>query len=113
MKIEIKKVTIEQEIFIAEDGTEFFMEDSCEAYEISLKEKSIKCYDRRFEKTNVESCEYVKLDDSKAVDLLIEICRWHGIGVKGLDAPGIYAFDNHDGWINISIIYEKLMEVDT
>lgn len=103
MKIETRKVTVEKDVYIAEDGTEFYTEYDCERHDVKLIEKSLKFYTRKFVECDLESCTYVYLKTADDVLRLISLCDFEGIATDGLTDVGVYVYDNHsDRWINMS-----------
>lgn len=110
MKTEIRKVTVEQEVYIADDGTEFEDEDDCRSYEFELIEQSLEMYDHTFEKCyNFDECFYARLNTPEDVRKFIELCGWNDITKKGVRKPGVYMYgDRDDTWINISEIISAL-----
>ena len=112
MKSEMRKITIEQEVFVAFDGTEFTDEDDCTDYEIGLKLQRFQMLDHNFRLcSSVEECQYVNLKTKEDVEEFIDICVYIGIDCEGLDRPGVYMYYYHgDSWTNISEIIEKFDE---
>ena len=109
MKVETRKVTVEQNVYIAEDGKEFDDKDECENYEFRLIEKSLKFYTRKFEECDLESCTYVYLRTDDEVLKLIRLCDLDGITTECLDSVGTYVYDNHiDRWINMSAAIARI-----
>ena len=110
MKTEIRKITIDREVYIAEDGREFENEGSCELYEMQLLEKRFKMYDIHVLETNdIESCFYVKLDTQEDVDAFITCDAYNDMTTDGLEGPGVYFYNEHDyKWTNMTEIMSKL-----
>lgn len=115
MKTEIRKVTVEKEVYIADDGMEFEDEYDCEAYEMRLIGKRLKMYDYKFEKScSAGDCYYVKLDTNKEVDWFIALCRYEGIASKGINGPGTYQYvegtygRSKEAWVDLNDIISKL-----
>lgn len=111
MRVETKKVTIEQEIYIAKDGTEFFSEDSCEQYETKLIEKSLPMWDHKLEKTDdLDGCWYIRLATKEDIRDMIVACKWYGITIRGIENVGMYMYtdgrDEH--WVNLTELMVKL-----
>lgn len=116
MKSEIRKVTVEQEVYIADDGTEFSTEDSCEAYEIELKEKALTFYDGNFTRVDFDSCMYVRLDTLEQVNWLREICEWNGVTSEGLDDAGVYLYldaSRRERWLNLTPVIEYMTKEES
>ena len=108
MRVETKKVTIEQEVYIAKDGKEFFSEDSCEQYEMELNLKSLKMWDRHFEETNdLDTCYYVRLATKEDIRDMISACKWSCITIKGIEDVGTYIWVDEQ-WINLDEVCKKL-----
>lgn len=117
MKTDIRKVTIEQEVYIAEDGAEFDDANDCECYEARLVGKRLKMYTSRYVKTDtVENRYLVKLDSWTDAKDFIELCRFDGINSKGIAGPGVYLYiegtysGGKEAWTNISEIISKVEE---
>ena len=111
MKTSTKTITVEKEIYIAEDGTEFDDRDDCEAYEYRLIGKSLKMYKYDFSPCqSVEDCCYVKLGIWADVQAFIDLCEYDGISHRGITVPGLYMYTEgrwgagNDAWTNISEI---------
>lgn len=115
MRVETKKVTIEQEVYIARDGKEFFSEDSCEQYETKLIEQSLHMLDSKFEKTDdLDTCYYIRLATKEDIRDMITVCKWYGITIRGIENVGtyMYAESRDDCWINLTEVLKKLGGVD-
>ena len=117
MKVEIKKITVEQEVYISEDGKEFDSSDDCEAYEYRLIGKKLKMYTHLGKPTNtVEDCLYVNLDSSESISSFVNLCKFDGISYNGIDKQGVYLYtegrygDGHTAWTNISEIVKSVKE---
>lgn len=108
MKTEIRKVTVEREVYIAIDGKEFNDKDDCESYEYELLEKKLQFYDDKCGKSDLDSCTYVKLISEQDVADLISICAYHGISCEGISSAGIYMYDNYNGWLNITEVISNI-----
>lgn len=115
MKTETRKVTVEQEVYIAEDGTEFEDLDECEAYETRLIGKHLIMYTFAHDPTDsVEDCWYVKLDTREAVSDFISLCRYEEVSPEGLQEPGVYMYTEgcygrrNNTWTNIAKIFDIL-----
>ena len=108
MKTETRVVTIEQEVYIAFDGTEFTCEDDCEGYEYKLLEKRLQCYDHNCAKCGFDICTYVKLVTEEDVNNLIEVCNYCSIKTDGIKEPGILMY-THDGkWLDITRVVANI-----
>lgn len=110
MKIETRQVTIEKEIYIANDGREFDEETNCKEYEAGLIEAAIEFYDRDLERSDLGSCTYVIVKTPDEIEALIDLCRYHDISHKGIsEKTGIYMYvDRRDMWTNISDTVDRL-----
>lgn len=104
MKTKTKLVTVEQEIYIAEDGKEFDDQDDCLSHERDLREETLEFYDYNFMPSNLENCTYVKTVTQEDVNNLLYLCHIDGISHDGItDKPGIYMYMLHpDEWVNIT-----------
>lgn len=116
MKIETRKVTVEQEVYIAEDGTEFEDEDDCEAYENTCIGENLQMYSYKLIKTTSAGCvRYAKLDTPEQVSNFITLCKAACVSIIGIEDPGIYIYtegtygDRETAWINVSRAI-KIME---
>lgn len=111
MRIETKKVTIEQKVYIAKDGKEFFSEDSCEQYETKLIEQSLQMWDHKFEKTDeLDACYYIRFATKEDIRDFIVACKWYGIAIDGIKDVGLYTYveGRKDNWLNLTEVMEKL-----
>lgn len=108
MKTEIKEVTVEQKIYIAEDGTEFTDEDACGDYELGLLEKTLKCYDEDYNKCDIRSATYVNLITCADVENFRKVSDCLGLDTDGIDKPGLYRYTyvNYycEQWLNLDDI---------
>lgn len=105
MKTETRKVTIEQTVYIADDGREFMSEDACTDYEFELLEKTFNCYDGTYNKSKPEDCTYIDLPTAEDVERFKQYCDIMDLIDDGLDTPGLYMFDNRyyakEHWLNL------------
>lgn len=100
-----KKVTVEQEVYIACDGTEFEDEDDCIAYEVELTEAKFEMYNHLLHKVDsISECYYVCLNSADNVNQFIDCCKYYGITTNGIRRPAIYAYDDRDSWINLNSV---------
>lgn len=113
MKIETRKVMIEQDVYIAEDGTEFEDQDDCEAYETRLIGKRLKMYTHSHIRTDrTEHCWYAKLDTQEEANDFITLCKFEGITALGVQGPGVYMYtegtygNGKDAWTNLSVLVD-------
>lgn len=106
MKIETRKVLVEQEVYIASDGTEFDDESECEAYELQIVEKQMLFFDSKFKRTTVRHCMYAVLRTDEEVKQIKRMCELWRFVDKGLDKTGVYYWA--DCWINLSEIMENI-----
>lgn len=116
MKIETRKVTVEQEVYIANDGQEFDNEDDCLSHERDLLKECIDFYDDELEDSDIHNCRYVKLDTPKSVRSLILICKLEGYPSQGLDEHklGVYMYtDRLDRWIYLMGLIDQLSRGNT
>jgi len=104
MKIEERNITINQTVYIANDGTEFTDKYDCIDHETMILEKSLNCYDENFNKTNVGLCTYVNLITEDDVKNFKTISDHINSTHTGIDKPGLYMYkdDSLNGiWINL------------
>lgn len=103
MRTELREVTIEQTVYIADDGKEFTDEEDCADYEFNLLEKTLDIYNSRYEKADdVESCHIANLRTSADVKNFIKACDLYGITDDGIDGPGLYMYGDYgDIWVNL------------
>lgn len=105
MRTELREVTVKQEVYIADDGTEFMDEEECVDYEFNLLEKTLDIYNSNYEKvTDVESCHIANLHTSADVKNFIKACEVYGIIDDGIDGPGLYMYGYSDVWVNLDDI---------
>ena len=117
MRTEIRKVVVEEEFYIATDGTEFDDEDDCRAYEVTKACENIKMLNYHGVKTNnVDNCQVVKLDNLDEIMSFIAVCKFEGISHRGIDAPGVYLYcegsygSDNEAWVNISKLVKSFDE---
>ena len=117
MKTEIRKITVEQEVYIAEDGKEFEDADECEGYEMSILANRLDMYTHRCVKTNsVTNCWYVKLNTEDEASMFKRLCDFDGVSCKGIDKVGTYMYTEggygygNEAWTNLSEIIKSLEE---
>lgn len=115
MKTSTKTITVEKEIYIAEDGTEFDDRDDCEAYENSLIGKRLKMYSYDYSPCeSVDECSYAKLNTWADVQAFVDLCEYIGVSHKGITEPGLYMYTEgrwgagNTAWTNISEILKHL-----
>lgn len=109
MKTETRKVTVEQEVYIANDGQEFDNEDDCLSHERDLLEEKLEFYGFDLWESDFENCVYVKTTTKEDVQNLITLAEMEGVTLKGIevDEPGIYMYESRsDGWTNITKVID-------
>ena len=114
MKIEQRKITVVQDVYIAVDGTVFADKYECEEYETKLIEKELTLYGSDFSKTDsIDTCIYARLDTEDLVEKFLIGCNYYGISSAGVTRPGIYMYTGRhysETWMNLSEIMAKLEE---
>lgn len=117
MKVKTKKIIIEQEVYIADDGKEFDDEDDCRGYEMSLVAARLIMYTHKRVRTNsVTNCWYAKLDTDEDVSSFINLCEFDGVSHKGIDKAGLYMYTEggygygNEAWTNLSEIINSIGE---
>lgn len=114
MRTETREVTVEKEIYIAEDGTEFDDKDECEEYEMQYAEEALKLYDDNGAPCeNLDSCVYANLDTWVAVETLLNVCKYYGIDTSGIKEPGLYTCVygiGNNSWCNLSEMIRRIKE---
>lgn len=112
MKTETKEITVSRTVYIADDGREFVDRDDCEGYEMKLLEKSIACYNDKFEKTSFETCTYVVLVTDQDVENIELVCEYFGYCAEGFDGPGLYmyydGYSKNEHWINLDEVISHI-----
>lgn len=114
MKTELREITIQRPVFIADDGTEFDSENACGAYEIDCLEKTLKCYEEDYTESNIESCSFVDLTTDEDVETFKTVCDFHGVVSDGVDKPGLYMFDDtyrDSTWVNLDEVISNIRGV--
>ena len=113
MKIETRKITVEQEVYIAEDGKEFDNEDECRSYEHQLIGRRLAMYSYQCaEIDSVTCCRYVKLDTPDQVAEFMVLCIDGRVSIRGIEEPGVYIYtegtygDSKTAWINMSKVID-------
>lgn len=107
MRTETRKVLVEQEVYIAEDGKEFTEEDECIAHEYHILESKLKLYSSKFQRTNVDHCWYAVLENDIDVNSFKKVCNYQGITFVGITKPGIYMYNDRQ-WVPISELCDIL-----
>jgi hypothetical protein len=117
MRTELRKVTVAQEVYIANDGKEFDDEDDCQAYEANLLSETLTMRNYVGVKTNnLDNCQAVKLDRLSDIMSFIALCKYEGISHTGIDEPGVYMYTEgrygsaNEAWTNISKIVKSFDE---
>lgn len=112
MRTEIRKVTVEQEVYIANDGREFTDEDECTDYEFNLVEKTLTYYDIECQKTDdVHKCMIINLITDSDVENFKLVCDVCDIPVEGIGGPGLYIYNEYKyegGWLDVDEIISKI-----
>lgn len=114
MRTEFKKITVEREVYIADDGTEFEDEDDCQGYEFNLKLKKFTMYGQKLNETDsLDYATYVYLGTKELVDEYAALCKYYGITFLGLNEPGLYMYTEWMGcrWSNITDVVEKFKDI--
>lgn len=119
MRTETRQVIVEEEVYIADDGTEFDSPEDCEAHEIRSLAERLKMYNYSGIATDdIDECWYVKLDTFVAAENFIEVCKYDGVSFKGIDGPGVYVYTEGSygrgtvAWTNITKIIEHIESED-
>lgn len=117
MRRKTKTITIEQEVYIADDGKEFDDEDDCIGYEMSLIATQLNMYTHKSVRTNsVTNCWYAKLNTEEEVSSFINLCKFDGISHKGIEKVGLYMYTEggygygNEAWTNLSEIIKSIEE---
>lgn len=117
MKISTKKITVEQEIYIADDGTQFDDIDECEAYEMRLEGERLDMYTYEYVRTSViNDCWYAKLDTNEEVSAFINLCKFDGVSSEGIEKVGLYMYTeggygrSKEAWTNLSEVIKRIGE---
>lgn len=108
MKTEYREVTIQRPAYVSDDGKEFVDKEECLQYEFKLLTQSLKCYDRNYNKAEVDDCIFINLITDEDVKNFIFASDILGTVTDGIDGPGLYMFDDHDygngGWVSLDDI---------
>lgn len=102
----IKKVEIEQDFYVAYDGTEFEDEDECAYYEDEQKRSTLLCFDCEMKKCNFEDAEWVVVRSMDDMQNIIETCDFNGWVSDGICEDGLYcrsAFDYYHSWKRVRL----------
>ena len=115
VRTEIRKVTIEQEVYIASDGKEFLDEGDCLSHDYNLLEQKLNLYTANFEEAcSIDECIYAALKTEEDVDIFKQCCDYIGIDATGVERPGMYMYIEHAYfrspviWINLNETLDKL-----
>lgn len=108
MRTETRQVTVEREVYIADDGTEFEDEDSCNTYEMEQVAVSLPMYDDKYKRTDdPDLCTYVELLTYADLRKFRQLCKYCGCYTTGLDDLGLY-MAGYDGWLNLTTIIREI-----
>lgn len=117
MKSEMRKITVEQEVFIAFDGTEFTDKDDCTDYETGLRLQRFQMLDYDFRPCDsIDDCHFVNIKTADEANEFIDLCNLEGFSSEGIDEPGVYmyTYGNYGrrsrDWTNLSEIIKKFDE---
>lgn len=112
MRTEYRKVTVEQEVYIADDGTEFLDEDKCQDYEFEKLRKTFECYDHEYNDADVDTAMFVNLPTEAIVKNFHEVCGVYGTVSDGVDKPGLYIYTEYQGgcWFNMDEAIMRIRE---
>ncbi len=106
MKKIIKKVEVEKEFYIANDGTEFEDEEECVAYDMNFLCQNFETYDEDFNKINFESATYVVIHSDEELDDIERVCEFNGWTYDGLTETGLFRYNSsyrHDYWERVRV----------
>lgn len=93
MKTIIRKVEIEKEFYVANDGTEFEDEYECVAYDIGLLYKNFEAYDEYFNRVDLGSAVYLVVHSNEELDDIKKVCIFNGWTCEGLIEVGLYKYN--------------------
>ena len=108
MRTEYKTVTVEQDVYISDDGKEFLSKRECLEHEYELLKNSIECYDYNLNKSDTDECDIVNLKTEGDVKNFIKVFDEEGYCYDGIDKPGLYIYGCCDVWINVDELISKL-----
>lgn len=115
MRVETRKVTIEEEVYIADDGTEFDDKEECETHELLEKGSQLLMIDYRgYDTDSIDDCWAVNLRSFVETETFVALCKYSDISAKGVEGPGVYIYtegtygNRNDAWTNISTIMNAL-----
>ena len=112
MRTETRKVLVEQEVYIAEDGKEFTRQFDCERHEYHISTLALRMYDSDGRRTTSwDNSWYVDLETNDDFDAFMRVSDFEGSIIEGIDPnePGIYAYnDDSQKWINISKLINNI-----
>lgn len=109
MKTEIREVTVKQEVYIADDGTEFMDEEECMDHDFYLLEQTLDMYNSDcIRVANAESCHIANLRTRDEVKTFIKACEVYGIVDDGINSPGLYMYGYNDVWVNLDKVISRI-----
>jgi hypothetical protein len=111
MKIEQRKITINQDVYVATDGTVFADKYECQEYETKKLEKELDMYGADYTKCDsLNTCIYVKLITRDQISRFTTACGHYDISTDGVKGPGIYMYNGRlrGAWINLTEVVNKL-----
>lgn len=106
MKAITRKVEVEKEFYIANDGKEFEDEGECLDYENEIDIKSIEAYDENFNRIDFESATYVVIHSDEEVEFIDKICDYNGWTSNGLCEVGLFRYNcnyRFDKWEKVKV----------
>lgn len=107
MRTEFRKVTVDQQVYIAEDGKEFTDHTKCRNHEIYLLEQVVELYTDEFERCDLHTATFLNINNAEDVKNFKLLSNYCGMTDKGIDdTPGVYMWNN--GWIKISYFVERV-----
>ena len=106
MKTITRKIEIEKEFYVANDGTEFEDECECVAYDMGLLYKSFEAYDEDFNRVDLVSAEYLVVHSNEELVNIKNVCIFNDLIYEGLIETGLYKYNGDYGeecWEKIRI----------
>lgn len=111
MRVESKEVTVMKNIYISDDGKEFYDRADCLNHEFEIRKKAIEdcCFDVNGNKTDIDNCVVAYLPDDKSVEAFISVSDACGLTHEGIGKPGFYIYtDFSNNWVMIDEVIDRI-----
>lgn len=111
MKIEQRKLMVNQDVYVAQDGTVFADRYTCEEYEAKVAGRILEMYGSDFSRCdNLGCCTYVRLNTPDDISKFLAGCEYYGIHTTGIEKAGLYMCTGRlsHNWVNLTEVISKV-----